>query len=77
MKLKKDFSDELAVSKEEIKYIEDAINSADNHGQAKMYNYNKGLRLTYRELQNVPNGDIMKDAQPMVSSLVNFVLMVY
>lgn len=68
LKLKKDFSDELAVSKEEIKYIEDAINSADNHGQAKMYNYNKGLRLTYRELQNVPNGDIMKDAQPMVSS---------
>lgn len=68
LKLKKDLSNELAVGKEEIKYIEDAINSSDNHGQAKMYNYNKGLRLTYRELQNVPNGDIMKDAQPVVSS---------
>ena len=61
-------SNELTVGADELKYIENAINSSDNNGEAKIYNYNKGIRLTYRELQNVPNGNVLKDAKPMVAS---------
>ena len=68
LKIKGGVSDELSVKPEQIKYIEDAIKSSDNHGNAKMYNYNGGIRMTYRELQNVPNGDILKNAKPAVSS---------
>ena len=68
LKMAEGLSKELYVGAEELRYIENAIKSSDNHGKAKIYNYNSGVRMTYRELQNVPNGDILKDAKPAVSS---------
>lgn len=44
-------------------YLASALKSSDNHTDIKVNNYNLGLRQTIMSLQNVPNGDILKDAQ--------------
>ena len=45
-------------------YLVSALKSSDNNTDIKVNNYNLGLRQTIFSLQNVPNGDILKDAQP-------------
>ena len=38
-------------------YLEDALNSPNYHGEAKVKTISKGLRQTFSSLQNVPNGN--------------------
>ena len=38
-------------------YLEDALNSPNYHGEAKVKTISKGLRQTFNSLQNVPNGN--------------------
>ena len=45
-------------------YLVSVLKSSDNNTDIKVNNYNLGLRQTLFSLQNVSNGDILKDAQP-------------
>ncbi len=52
------------ITSEMKNYIENALKSVDNNADIKINTYDVGLRQTNMSLQNVPNGDILKDAQP-------------
>lgn len=52
------------ISPEMKNYIENALKSADNKTDIKVNNYKLGLRQTNLSLQNVANGNILKEAQP-------------
>lgn len=51
-------------SQDMMNYVLNALGSDNNNSDIKVNNYNVGLRQSAISLQNVPNGDILKDAQP-------------
>lgn len=52
------------LSKDMMNYILNVLKSDNNNTNININNYSVGLRQTNMSLQNVPNGDILKDAQP-------------
>lgn len=52
---------------DQIEYIEKALNSPNNKSNIQVNKLTRGLRHNQLEMQNVPNGDILKNAIPKKS----------
>lgn len=52
---------------DQIEYIEKALNSTKNKSNIQVNKLTRGLRHNQLEMQNVPNGDILKNAVPKKS----------